>query len=378
VKIINAVGARPQFIKYAPVSKALQRVNGAEASIQDILVHTGQHYDYNMSKIFFDELGIKDPDYHLDVGSGDHGRQTALILQRIEEIYLREKPDMVVVYGDTNSTIGSALAAAKLHIPVAHVEAGLRSFNKSMPEEINRVLTDHSASALLCPTEVSVHNLQDEGFNAVLNSGKLISDDFDYSPYRMDSSNPLVINVGDVMFDSMLYALRIAEKTSDILTTLNVTPKEYCVLTVHRAENTDDPERLRKIITFINSMSDGKEVLFPIHPRTKKMYDTCGTRFSRNVRVIDPVGYFDLLMLVQSSALVMTDSGGLQKEAYWLKAPCITLRRETEWVETVASGWNILYRNYEGTHTPSDIDGLLYGDGKASERIVKTLINTVT
>lgn len=373
MKIINIVGARPQFIKYFPVSAAIRQINSQKAVIEDILIHTGQHYDYNMSKIFFDELGIKEPDYHLGVGSGGHGEQTALILERIEKIYLKERPDRVIVYGDTNSTIGSALASVKLHIPVAHIEAGLRSFNKQMPEEINRVLTDHSSSVLLCPTEVAVKNLQAEGFRLILNDGKLVDNGFSCASFSMDPSNPLVVNVGDVMYDALLYSLKIAEKKSDILKKLAITSGTYCFLTIHRAENTDDPDRFRELIEVVNSASRGRTTLFPVHPRTRKTCEKYDIKFADNVRIIDPVGYFDLLALVKSSELVMTDSGGLQKEAYWLKVPCITLRQETEWVETLHSGWNVLYRDYRGIHQPSESEGHMYGDGTAAEKIINIL-----
>lgn len=356
---------------------AIRNINGSGSHIEDVLIHTGQHYDYKMSKIFFDELGIKKPDYHLAVGSGNHGEQTALILQRIEGIYLKEKPDIVVVYGDTNSTLGGALASAKLHIPVAHIEAGLRSFNKKMPEEINRVLTDHVSSILLCPTEVAVKNLQSEGFHFILNDGKLIEDHLRLLSCKADPSGPVVCNVGDVMHDALLYCLNIAEEKSDILDKLDLAPKTYRLITMHRAENTDSEGRFNEIIDFINNISLGVTVLFPMHPRTRKVYEKSEKRFSDNVRVIEPVGYFDLLKLVKYSDLVMTDSGGLQKEAYWLKVPCITLREETEWVETVESGWNILYRNYSGIHTPTDSESFLYGDGNAAGKIVGTLLNFI-
>lgn len=377
MKIAHVVGARPQFIKYFPVSRAIRNINGSESYIKDVLIHTGQHYDYKMSRIFFDELGIKEPDYHLSVGSSNHGEQTALILQRTEEVYLREKPDIVLVYGDTNSTLGGALASAKLHIPVAHIEAGLRSFNKKMPEEINRVLTDHVSSILLCPTKVAVKNLKNEGFNLILNDGELMDDCPYHISYKADPSNPVVCNVGDVMHDALLYSIKIAEEKSDILRKLDLAPKTYRLMTMHRAENTDNEDRFKEIIDFINHASSGAKVLFPMHPRTRKIYEKADKRLSDNVRIIEPVGYFDLLKLVKYSDLVMTDSGGLQKEAYWLKVPCLTLRDETEWIETVESGWNILYKNYSGTHTPADSDTLLYGDGNAGRNIVEILIDII-
>ncbi len=380
MKIANIIGARPQFIKYFPVSKAIEKHN----NIHDILIHTGQHYDYTMSKIFFDELGIKEPEYHLGAGSGTHGEQTAQVIQKVEEVLIKEKPDIVMVYGDTNSTLGGALASSKLHIPVAHIEAGLRSYNKHMPEEINRVLTDHVSSILFCPTETAVQNLKKEGFTNIINNGKLV-DSPNSSPLTpapcsnlstsQESSLCLVINTGDVMYDVILHALKIAENKSNILNHLNLAPKSYNLLTIHRAENTVNQERFSELIDFVNNASDSKPVIFPMHPRTKKVYEDYDNKLADNIKTIDPVSYFDILMLLKKSSLIMTDSGGMQKEAYWLQVPCITLRDETEWVETVQSGWNVLYRDYNGSHNHSDIASL-YGDGKAAEKIVNFLVSS--
>ncbi|MGQ3686232.1 MAG: UDP-N-acetyl glucosamine 2-epimerase [Candidatus Loosdrechtia sp.] len=381
MKIANIIGARPQFIKYFPVGKAREEFKKHKASqkIIDILIHTGQHYDYAMSKIFFDELGIKEPEYHLGIGSCSHGMQTGLILQKVEDVLLKEKPDVVIVYGDTNSTLGGTLAAAKLHIPVAHIEAGLRSFNKQMPEEINRVLTDHSSSILFCPTETTVNNLRKEGFCNVINNGKIISDSLqnlfnNHSIRDITSyiSHPLVINAGDVMFDVILYAVKIAEQKSGILEQLDMAEKEYYLLTLHRAENTDSVEKLNEIIDFVNRVSSGKRVIFPIHPRTRKAYDSSGKKFSQSIEIIEPLGYFDILTVLKNCKLLMTDSGGMQKEAYWLKVPCITLREETEWTETIESGWNILCKDYRGNHCPKNNNNY-YGDGKSAERIITVL-----
>lgn len=369
MKIAQIVGARPQFIKYYPVYRMILSLKG---NIEDILIHTGQHYDYAMSEVFFNELGIKKPDYHLDVGSGSHGFQTGQIIERLEVVLLKERPDAVVVYGDTNSTLGGAIAAVKLHIPVIHVEAGLRSFNKLMPEEINRVLTDHASTILLCPTENAVKNLQREGFNNIVNSGKLVACDEDYLSYTADVSNPIVINVGDVMYDALLMAIEIASHKSSILEELGLKEKEYSLLTIHRAENTDNPAALKEIIEFVGNTSAGMPVIFPVHPRTRKVLDE-GIKIPSNIRPIEPVGYFHMLWLAKQSSLIFTDSGGLQKEAYWLKVPCITLRDETEWVETVESGWNILYRNYKSPHLPQIHSDKLYGDGNASKRIVNLM-----
>lgn len=378
MKIANVVGARPQFIKYVPVSRAIEKANGnAKQRIDDILVHTGQHYDYEMSKVFFDEFGIRAPDHHLGVGSGSQGAQTGQIIERVESVLVAERPDLVLVYGDTNSTLGAALAAAKLHIPVAHVEAGLRSYNRRMSEEINRVLTDHISSILFCPTQRAVENLRKEGFHHVANDGRLInsfgSPDADVGFFR-NASDAIVANVGDVMYDLLLFAATVAREKSDILNNLELDGKDYHLLTMHRAENTDDTSQFEKLIDFVNEVCSGKTVVFPMHPRTRKMYhDLVKKRFAENIRIIDPVGYFDVIMLLEHCRLVMTDSGGMQKEAYCLKIPCVTLRDETEWVETIESGWNVLYKNYDEGHKGMRVDQAFYGDGRAAERIINVL-----
>ena len=314
MKILTAVGARPQFIKLAALSKILRK-NG----INEIIVHTGQHYDENMNDLFFKELEIPEPDYNLGIGSGNHGEQTGRMLIEIEKIILKENPDLVIVYGDTNSTLAGALSASKLHIKLAHVEAGLRSFNKRMPEEINRVLTDHVSDILFCPTQTAVENLKNEG----ITKG--------------------VYLVGDVMFDALIHFSKISEIKSNILESLNIKPKEYYLATIHRAENTDNYERLKNILTAFSQMD--KIVVFPIHPRTKKMINYYGLDDlleNVNIKVTDPVGYLDMLKLEKNAKAILTDSGGVKKEAFWLKVPCITLRDETEWVETVNLGWNRL------------------------------------
>jgi UDP-GlcNAc3NAcA epimerase len=314
MKILTVVGARPQFIKLAPLSKIL-RENG----INEIIVHTGQHYDENMNDLFFKELEIPEPDYNLGIGSGNHGEQTGRMLIEIEKIILKENPDLVIVYGDTNSTLAGALAASKLHIKLAHVEAGLRSFNKRMPEEINRVLTDHVSDILFCTTQTAVENLKNEE----ITKG--------------------VYLVGDLMFDALLHFSKISDMKSNILERLNIKPKEYYLATIHRAENTDNYERLKNILTAFSKMDE--MVVFPIHPRTRKMinyYGLDGLLENDNVKVIDPVGYLDMLKLEKNAKAILTDSGGVQKEAFWLKVPCITLRDETEWIETVNLGWNRL------------------------------------
>ncbi|MGQ9631117.1 MAG: non-hydrolyzing UDP-N-acetylglucosamine 2-epimerase [bacterium] len=313
-KVATIVGARPQFIKVAPLSREIRE------AYREVIIHTGQHYDENMSRIFFDELGIPMPDYNLGVGSASHGRQTGEMLIGIEEVLLKEGPDIVLVYGDTNSTVAGALAACKLHIPVGHVEAGLRSHNRRMPEEINRILTDHASDLLFCPTQTAVDNLRGEGIKRG------------------------VYLTGDIMLDALLFNIHLAEEKSHILDSLELRPGEYLLATVHRAENTDSEENLGSIASAL--LEAGETVIFPVHPRTRKRLGECGLLEriggSRSLRAIDPVGYLDMLVLEKNARAILTDSGGVQKEAYFLKVPCITLRNETEWVETVSDGWNIL------------------------------------
>jgi UDP-GlcNAc3NAcA epimerase len=359
MKIVTVVGARPQFIKAAAVSRVLRSAPG----VQEVLVHTGQHYDENMSEIFFRELEIPEPDYNLGIGSGSHGAQTGRMLEAIEEVLLREKPDWVLVYGDTNSTLAGALAAVKLHIPVAHVEAGLRSFNRRMPEEINRVLTDHAADLLFAPTEVAVRNLRREGIPA-----------------------ERIHLVGDVMYDVAQYYGQKAEQRSGILEQLGVEPRGYILATVHRAENTDDPRRLRAIVGSLLEISREVPVIFPVHPRTRKAIEGNGlwNESAGNLRMITPVGYLDMIMLEKHARLIATDSGGVQKEAFFYRVPCVTLREDTEWVELVELGWNRLVPPTSvGSVVASILDtlksprrgteGLPYGDGHAAEKIVEIL-----
>lgn len=353
MKIATVVGARPQFIKMAPVSRELRKY------FDEIVIHTGQHYDYEMNRIFFEQLNIPEPDYNLGVGSGSHGYQTGEMLKKIEEVLIREKPNLVLVYGDTNSTLAGALTAVKLHIKVAHVEAGLRSFDKRMPEEVNRVLTDHVSDYLFAPTETAVKNLHNEG----IKDGVYLT--------------------GDVMYDALLHNIKIARENSEILKELGLKPKNYLLATVHRAENTDNKEKLKNIIdAFIEC---GELIVFPAHLRTLKFLKAYNLHEklekADNVILIKPVGYLDMLLLEENAKKILTDSGGVQKEAYFLKVPCITLRERTEWVETVKDGWNILVRtdkdkilwaikNFDpkgGTYTYK------FGDGNASKRIVQIL-----
>ena len=361
-RIVSVVGARPQFIKVAAMSRAIAEYNkkSSKATIFEKIVHTGQHYDENMSKVFFDELEIPQSDYNLGVGSSSHGEQTGKMLEKIENVLVREKPDCVIVYGDTNSTLAGALAAAKLHIPVAHVEAGLRSFNRRMPEEINRVLADHVSDLLFCPTEAAVNNLANEG----------ISDG--------------VYQVGDVMYDSVLYytkkAKAIEQKT---LKRLDIRSKSYYLATVHRAENTDVTDRLRSILEALCAISTKEcPTVLPLHPRTGKKIVELGLTPSDDIWITPPVSYLEILTLENNAGIILTDSGGVQKGAYWFNVPCITLRDETEWVETVKSGWNVLVgvertRIVEAVRMVSN--GLpktwqpFYGDGHAAGQICEVL-----
>ncbi|MBS5949701.1 MAG: UDP-N-acetylglucosamine 2-epimerase (non-hydrolyzing) [Clostridium sp.] len=310
MKIVTVIGARPQFIKAAAVSNKLRQNN------EEILIHTGQHYDNNMSDIFFEELGIPKPNYNLSIGSGNHGFQTGKMLMDLEELYLKEKPDLILVYGDTNSTLAGALAASKLSIPIAHIEAGLRSFNMNMPEEQNRVLTDHISKYLFAPTDTAISNLKNENI----------------------TSN--VYNTGDVMFDAIKLFKEKALKTSSILTENDITPNDYILSTIHRAENTNDINRLKNIISALNESE--KNIVLPLHPRTLKFIKDYGLNINNNIKIIEPVGYLDMINLESNSQKIVTDSGGVQKEAYFMEKPCITMRDETEWVETVENGWNVI------------------------------------
>ncbi|MCK9631803.1 MAG: UDP-N-acetylglucosamine 2-epimerase (non-hydrolyzing) [Methanoregula sp.] len=312
MKIVSVVGARPQFVKCAAVSREIRKDH------KEILVHTGQHYDPEMSEVFFNELQIPKPDYNLWIGSGPHGKQTGLTLAGIEDVLQKEEPALVMVYGDTNSTLAGALAATKLHIPVAHVEAGLRSFDRTMPEEINRVLTDHISDILFCPTQTAVDNLRNEGITHGVHL------------------------VGDVMADALEFNKEIAEEHSTILERLGIHPKQYLVLTVHRPANTDTREHMENIIGAVGEA--GMPVVFPVHPRSRKYLEEYGMwdRLPANIIVTEPLGYLDMLKLMRHASKILTDSGGIQKEAYMLGVPCITLRENTEWVETVREGWNVL------------------------------------
>lgn len=348
MKIITVIGARPQFIKAAAVSNILRK------SHEEILVHTGQHYDSNMSDIFFNELGIPKPNYNLDIGSGNHGFQTGKMLIELEELYLKEKPDLILVYGDTNSTLAGALTASKLLIPIAHIEAGLRSFNMNMPEEQNRVLTDHISKYLFAPTDTAVKNLKDE--NIIKN----------------------VYNTGDVMFDAIKLFKEKALKTSSVLKNNNITPNEYILSTIHRAENTNNIDRLTNIINALNESN--KTIVLPLHPRTHKFINDYGIKINNNVKIIEPVGYLDMINLENNAQKIVTDSGGVQKEAYFMQKPCITMRDETEWIETVENGWNIITGSNKEkilhaiiNFNPNGEQKMVFGSGNAADIISEKL-----
>jgi UDP-N-acetylglucosamine 2-epimerase len=348
MKICSIVGARPQFIKAAPLSRQLRQ------RFQEVLIHTGQHYDDNLSRVFFQEMDIPAPDYNLEIGSFPHGKQTGLMMIGIEEILEKEKPDLVIVYGDTNSTLAGALVAVKLHCPVGHVEAGLRSYNRAMPEEINRVLADRASDFLFCPTRTAVDNLEREG----ITRGSYMT--------------------GDVMYDALKYYRRKSDDESLFLSEFDLTPGEYYLLTVHRAENTDNSENLRAIMETMAGLD--KPVVFLVHPRTRNIMEQMGLELSGMIRPIEPVGYLQMMALESNAKKILTDSGGVQKEAYMLGVPCVTLRNETEWVETVEEGWNILVGTDRGaikeavqTPDPSQERKDLFGDGHASRNISRII-----
>jgi UDP-N-acetylglucosamine 2-epimerase len=353
MKILTVAGTRPQLVKVAPVSRELRKY------VKEILVNTGQHYDYNMAGIFFDELHIPKPDYDLGIGSASHGKQTGEMLKKIEEVIFQEKPDAVLVYGDTNSTLAGALAASKLHIPLIHVEAGLRSYNKKMPEEINRVLTDHVSNLLFAPTNKAVENL------------------------RKESIIEKVFNVGDVMYDAFLYNSSLAEEKFS-LEKFGLESKKYLLATIHRAENTDSRESL---LAIFKSFAELEDIVFlPLHPRTKYKLEEYGlteiVQKSNNIKIVEPVSYLEMLLLEKHAKAIVTDSGGVQKEAYFAKVPCLTLRTETEWVETVEVGCNRLVNPLEEDlakviqqFQPTDFSIPLYGSGEAAKKIVKKIVN---
>ena len=369
MKILTVLGARPQFIKAGSVSRAIMEHNSKVKSeklevenIEEIIVHTGQHYDTNMSDIFFDEMKIPKPNYFLGIGGKSHGAMTGQMIEKIEEVCLKEKPDWIMVYGDTNSTLAGAIVASKLHIKLAHIEAGLRSFNMKMPEEVNRILTDRVSDILFCPTDTAVENLKKEGF-----------------PFNVANGKQKVVNVGDVMQDGAMFYKNLAQRTSN----LQLKTSNFILCTIHRAENTDNEERLRDIFEALNEIAKQKQIILPLHPRTKKIIQNLELKID-NLTIIDPVGYLEMVWLIDNCSLVMTDSGGLQKEAYFFEKQCITLRDETEWVELIECGANRLvgadkekilkaYKNHSKFNIHhSSLN--LYGGGKASDEIIKGLL----
>ena len=354
MKVLSVVGARPQFVKAAVVSQQL-----IAKGINEVLLHTGQHFDDNMSQVFFTEMDIPEPKYNLEIHGQSHGAMTGKMLEGIENVIVNEKPNMVLVYGDTNSTIAGALAARKLHVPVAHVEAGLRSFNMKMPEEINRILTDRISNLLFCPTDTAIENLKKEGF-----------EHFPCNIYK----------TGDVMQDAAIYFGSISSSKSDIINRLDIR-QSFVLATVHRQENTDDPEKLGGIIDALNQINRDQRVIVPLHPRTSKFIKE--HKLETNFTIIPPVGYFDMVELLKNCSLVLTDSGGVQKEAFFFRKPCVTLRQETEWTELVQNGFNmlgssdsefILIAYNEMIKRNPDFSVDLYGKGKASERIAEILL----
>lgn len=362
MKIVTVLGARPQFIKAGSVSREISNQVANGVNVDEIIVHTGQHYDANMSDIFFDEMKIPKPDYFLGVGGKSHGAMTGQMIEKIEEVLIKEKPDWVMVYGDTNSTLAGALAASKLHIKIAHVEAGLRSFNMRMPEEVNRILTDRVSSLLFCPTQAAMDNLHIESID------------------RWNTDAQAVL-VGDVMQDGAIFYKDLAQKPRHV-----DIDSEFVLCTIHRAENTDDTQRLANIVNALNEIAKEKQVILPLHPRTKKILEL-STLETSNLTIIDPVGYLNMVWLINNCNLVMTDSGGLQKEAYFFSKPCITLRDETEWVELVACGVNqlvgssydLILNAYKSSRMGEngDFTGKIYGEGNSSELIINHMIRAV-
>lgn len=357
MRIVTVLGARPQFIKASVVSHAI----AAQAGLTEVLVHTGQHFDANMSGVFFTELGMRKPDYFLDIHGGSHGAMTGRMLEAIEAVMLAEKPDAVLVYGDTNSTLAGALAAAKLHIPVAHVEAGLRSFNMQMPEEVNRILTDRISHWLFTPTRTASANLLREGY-----------------------ANEQIVEVGDVMLDVALHHGSRVQAGTGLMAQLALTEKAYVLATIHRQENTDHPQRLATIVQALMSTADILPVVWPLHPRTRGVLQKAGLldALANKVKLIEPVGYLDMVQLEKFAALIATDSGGVQKEAFFYQVPCVTLRDETEWVELVQAGWNRLVPPTDAEVLQTAMVAALgsrgqdvqpYGAGKAAQQVAQIL-----
>ncbi len=376
IKILTIIGARPQIIKAAAISRAIK--NNFAKEIKEIIVHTGQHYDQNMSDVFFEELGIPKPDYNLNVGSCSHGIQTARMIEGIEALLFKESPDFIVLYGDTNSTLAGAVAASKLSIPIVHIEAGLRSFNRKMPEEVNRVVCDHLSTLLFSPTVAGFENLVNEGF-----------DKMNKQPYTPE--NPGIFHCGDIMYDNSIYFSKLSDGKSVILEKYNLAPKKYILSTIHRDHNTDDDKNINSIFEALIEISKTTQVVLPLHPRTKKVLELEKHHIllnkikSNNILIIPPVSFLDMINLEKNALMIITDSGGVQKEAYFFKIPCIILRPETEWVEIVETGNAKLtgseftkiinaYQEYIKGNI-NDFSGI-FGDGNASEFILATLLKT--
>ena len=377
MKIVTIIGARPQIIKAAALSRAIK--NKFSSKIKEIIVHTGQHYDANMSQVFFEELQIPQPNYNLNVGSGSHGKQTATMITGIEEILINEKPNAIVLYGDTNSTLAGAIAASKIHIPVVHIEAGLRSFNKAMPEEVNRIMADHISTLLFSPTQTGYTNLLKEGFKKD-------------NPVPYSANNPKIYHCGDVMYDNSLYFSKISDGKTDIIKKLNLEKNNFILATIHRNNNTDEPSRLNALFKSLNDISNQNniEVILPLHPRTAKLLQTnlsaeiyAEVIANKKLKIIEPASFLEMIALEKNCKLVITDSGGVQKEAFYFEKPCIILRPETEWVELVECGTAIICDADEvkikGAYTKLISSTnlkfpKLYGDGNAAEFICQEII----
>ena len=381
IKIVTIIGARPQIIKAAALSRAIK--NNFSSQITEIIVHTGQHYDDNMSQVFFDELEIPLPNYNLNVGSGNHGKQTATMILAIEDVLLIEKPNAIVLYGDTNSTLAGAMAASKIHIPVIHIEAGLRSFNKSMPEEINRIMCDHVSTLLFSPTKTGFDNLIQEGFLSQTNA-----------PYSID--NPKIYHCGDVMYDNSLFFSKISDVKTSIINDLKLKNNGFILATIHRNNNTDEPIRLNALFKSLNDISINHQlqIVLPLHPRTSNLLDRNlskdlaeAIRLNSNFKIISPVSFLEMLALEKNCCLVMTDSGGVQKEAFYFEKPCVILRPETEWIELLENGAaliadadeNKIKFSFEQLIAKKDLSfPKLYGDGNAAVFICSEIINQIT
>ncbi len=377
LKIVTIIGARPQIIKAAALSRAIKTKFSSQ--IQEIIVHTGQHYDANMSQVFFDELGIPAPDYNLNVGSGSHGKQTAAMISGIEEILLKEKPGAIVLYGDTNSTLAGGIAASKIHVPVVHIEAGLRSFSKAMPEEVNRIMCDHVSTLLFSPTKTGFDNLVHEGFNKDAKA-----------PYSAD--NPKIYHCGDVMYDNSLYFSEVAEEKTSVIAKLKLEKNKFILATIHRNNNTDEPLRLNALFKSLNDISKKHDldVVLPLHPRTAKLLETnlskelyAEIKTNTHFKITEPASFLEMVALEKNCKMVMTDSGGVQKEAFYFEKTCVILRPETEWVELVNCGAAIvtdadetrIKEAFETLNSKTDLDfPKLYGDGKAAEFICGEMV----